>query len=138
MIRKFIIALATAGVVLLALAGVASNSGFQTWAARRFFAARPAWRGSVGVVAVGLSGVELRNLRLEHRGAVLAVPHLEAELPLFSGLKHHVLIRRLTASGWTLDLTGFDPGLPGSPAAWADPDAPVKSQDMTPRRKEGH
>ena len=141
MIRKFIIALATAGVALLALAGMASNSGFQTWAARRFFAARPAWRGSVGMVAVGLSGVELRNLRIERRGAVLTLPHLEAELPLFSGLKHHLLIRRLTASGWTLDLTRFEPGAPGATAvASADPDVQVKSQDMTPStrsREEG-
>ena len=110
MIRKFLIALATAGVVLLALVGVAFNSGFQTWAVRRVFAARPALQGSIGKVAVGVSRVELRSLRIERRGAVLTLPHLEAELPLFSGLKHRLLIRRLVATGWTLDLTRFDGG----------------------------
>ena len=110
MIRALLIAVATAGVVLLALAGVALSPGFQTWAARRMLAARPALHGSIGRVAAGLGGVELRDLRLERDGAVLTLPRLEAELPMVSGWRHQLLIRRLTAIGWTLDLSRFAPG----------------------------
>ena len=45
-------------------------------------------------------------MRVESRGAVLTVPSLEADLPLVSaGLSKRVLVTRLVAKGWTLDLS---------------------------------
>lgn len=100
--------LGAAAFVLLVIAAVvvAFNSGFQTWAARRALAAQPALHATLGSVSAGLSRVELKNVRAESRGAVLTLPALEAELSLISaGLRNKVLVTRLVAKGWTLDLT---------------------------------
>ncbi len=112
--------------VLLGIAVVAAfNPRVQTWAARRALASRPALGATLGTVAAGLGRVEIRNLRVESRGAVLTLPAVEVELPLLAaGLKNRITITRLVAKGWTLDLTKvvqvgqiFDRDhRPGSPA----------------------
>jgi hypothetical protein len=97
--------LLVAGLLLTAVA-VAFSSGFQTWAARRMLTGQAGFDVSLGRVAAGLSQVRLENVRVAWSGAVLDLPAVEIELPLLSaGLRHQVLVRRLTARGWTLDLT---------------------------------
>ena len=93
-------------VLLLTAAGIAFDSGFQTWAARRALAGQPGFAVSLGRIAAGLNQVRLENVRVQWSGAVLDLPAAEIDLPLLSaGLRHRVLVRRLQARGWTLDLT---------------------------------
>ena len=93
-------------VVLVAAVVVGFNGRFQTWLVRRELAARQDLHATVDAVSVSLGRVQLRGLRVERQGAVLTVPALEVELPLLSaGLRNRVQITRLTAKGWTLDLT---------------------------------
>jgi len=111
LLRGFLLAAAAALAVVGGIAVLAFNPNFQTWAARRVLARRPALAASVDSVSFGLNDVELRNVRVERRGAVLELPSLEAEMPVLpAGFAHTVLIRRLVAKGWTLDLRGFNGG----------------------------
>ncbi len=96
-------------LVLIALL-IAFSTSFQTWAARRALAGQPDLRGNVGEVSAGWRHVEIRDLHLEKDGAVLTLPALDAELPLLAaGLRDRVLVRRLVAKGWTLDLSKLNP-----------------------------
>ncbi len=104
--RILVVGLAAVGVLLALLAGVALSSRFQTWAVRRILAARPQWQAEVGSLAVGPAEVDLTDVRLALHGAVLVLPSLRAELPVLSaGLGRSLVVHRLAASGWTLDLT---------------------------------
>ena len=106
--RFLLIAVAATGGLLLAAVAVAFNSSFQTWATRRALASRPAWHASVGAVSAGLHQVSLKNVRFEQDGVALVLPSLEAGLPLLSaGLGKKVLVSRLVAKGWVLDLSKF-------------------------------
>jgi len=121
-----IVLLFGAGLLALLLLGavLALQSGVQTWAARRYVAAHPSWRTSVGSVSAGLDSVRLRDLRIERHGVVFTLPELEAELPPWALLLGRpVPIRRLVAKGWTLDLTrwsgrwGRAPAVPAATAS---------------------
>ena len=104
--RIFLVGLAAVCALLAAVAGVALSSRFQTWAVRRALAARPQWGAAVGSVSVGLGEVDLADVRLARRGAVLVLPALRAELPVLSaGLGRGLVVHRLAATGWTLDLS---------------------------------
>jgi hypothetical protein len=94
-------------LVLVAVAiAVALSSSLQTWAARRALAARPDVRGTIGAVSAGLGRVDVSSARIESRGAVLTLPSLRVDLPLATaGLRRRVIVERLVAKGWTLDLT---------------------------------
>ncbi len=102
------------GVALAAAAVAAAlvlSPPVQTWAVRRALASRRGWEGtSVGRVSAGLRSVTLNSVRIEAGGAVLDIPLLEAELPtvpaFFGG---RIAIRRLSARGWTLDLSRAGP-----------------------------
>lgn len=92
-------------VCVLVLAGLAFTSGVQTWAARRFLEAHPELNLSISSVSVGLNDVRVEGLRIERGGAILTLPSLEAELsPISAALNHRVLIHRLEAKGWTVNL----------------------------------
>jgi len=111
LLRGFLLAVAAALVVTAVAVGLAFDAGFQTWAAQRALARRSALGTSVGAVSCGLDGVSLRDVRIEQRGAVCTFPEVEAELPVLSaGFRHAVLIRRLVARGWVLDLRGVPGG----------------------------
>jgi hypothetical protein len=62
----------------------------------------------VGSVSAGLYTLRVDDLRVARGGVVLAVPALEAEMPVIpAGLGRSLHIHRLTARGWTLDLRGM-------------------------------
>lgn len=103
----FIGASALVLLVLVAL-GVAFNSSFQTWAARRAVSDQTEHKTTIGSVSAGMRRVELKDLRYEKDGMVLTVPALEAELSvLAAGLSEDVFVSSLVAKGWTLDLSKY-------------------------------
>lgn len=122
--------LLTAGfgvVALLVAAGLAFNSGVQTWAARRVLAGQPQLKAKVGRVAAGFQTVALHDIQLEQNGAVITLPSLAAELSVIdAGLKGKTNLRRLVAKGWRLDLTGYR--FPGAVSARSVALAPAAVQ----------
>jgi hypothetical protein len=105
-LRILLLVLAACGVLLAGLGCLVLSSRFQTWAARRILAARPQWRASLGTLSAGPGEIDVTDLRLVRGGAALTLPSLRVELPvLTAGLGHGILVRRLVASGWTLDLS---------------------------------
>lgn len=103
-----LLAIAVGAVVLLLIGAVALafNSAFQTWVTRKAIASKPDVRASIGSVAAGMQRVTLKDLHFEQSGAVLTLPAIEIDLPLVSaGWNKKVLVTRLVAKGWTLDLT---------------------------------
>ena len=120
--------LLTAGfcvVALLVAAGLAFNSGVQTWAARRVLAGQPQLKAKVGRVAAGFQTVALHDIQLEQNGAVITLPSFAAELSVIdAGLKGKTHLRRLVAKGWRLDLTGYRfPGAVSAPSVALAPAA---------------
>ncbi len=103
--------LLTAGfgvVASLVVVGLAFNAGVQTWVARRAFAGQPNLQVKVGRVVAGFQTVALHDLQLEQNGAVMTLPSFAAELSVIdAGLKRKTNLRRLVATGWRLDLTGY-------------------------------
>ncbi|HVS50740.1 MAG TPA: AsmA family protein [Opitutaceae bacterium] len=98
----------TAAIVAILLVGAAVifNGAFQTWAARRALASRPDLHATIGSVAAGLGRVVVRDFHAAPSGLVFTVPQLEAELPVPSAaLRKKVIVSRLVAKGWTLDLS---------------------------------
>lgn len=121
-VRPLLIGAAAVLLLLAVAVAVAFNARCQTWAARRALAAYPALGVTIGSVSAGLGRVELRDVRVETRGAVLTVPALAANLPLVSaGLGHRLLVSRLVGKDWTLDLTSVD--IPREWTAWLPVDA---------------
>lgn len=108
-VRPLLIGLGAVLVLLLLALAVAFNSSVQTWAARRALAAQPGWSGSIGSVSAGLDQVRLTDVKIAKEGAVLTLPALETDLSLWSAARERVLITRLVAKGWTLDLTDAVP-----------------------------
>jgi hypothetical protein len=131
-IRLLLLALAGVGGILLLGLAVALNSSFQTWAVRRALASKPELHASVGAVAIGFKHVALRSVRVEHAGAMVTLPQVEIDLPvLAAGRGHGLLVSRLVAKDWTLDLsrpiTPPKAG-PGTGAASATASVPASSR----------
>lgn len=104
--RVLLISAGLLAILLLIAVGVALNSSFQTWAARRALAAQGDVKGTIGEVAAGFRRTEVKDVRLASRGAVLTLPSATVELPLLSaGLSQRIFVTRLVAKGWTLDLS---------------------------------
>ena len=104
--RVLLLGVGVLALLLLAAFALAFTSGFQTWAARRALAGQPGYAVTLDSVSASLQQVRLENVRVIHAGAVLTLPAAEIELPVLSAaLKQQVLVRRLEAHGWTLDLT---------------------------------
>lgn len=108
--KRFRLLLLAVGALVLLLAvaiAVAFNSTFQTWAARKAIASNPDLRATIGEVSAGTREVALRNLKYELNGAVLTLPAVDAELPVLSAAtSKKVLLSKLVAKGWVLDLSG--------------------------------
>jgi len=110
LLRSLLIGTAVLAVCVAVAAVLAFVPAVQTWAARRALTGRNI---EVGRVAVGLHRVELDNVKVIQPGLALTLPAAEVDLPLLSAAGKKVLIGKLTAKGWTLDLTA--PG--GKPKA---------------------
>ena len=94
------------GVLLVLGVAVVFTPTFQTWAVRRAIKSDPGLRVSVASVSAGMKRVEVKNLRFERDGAVLTLPTVEVDVPLFpAAWDQNIAITRLVAKGWTLDLT---------------------------------
>ncbi|MBI4625536.1 MAG: hypothetical protein HY736_20230 [Verrucomicrobia bacterium] len=105
-VRILLFAVAGVVAVLLLAVAVAFNSTFQTWAVRKALASKPGIHVSVGLVSAGWKHVALRTVWAEQAGAVLTLPAVEVDLPLLAaGRGQKVLVSRLVAKGWTLDLS---------------------------------
>lgn len=104
---RFLIAAVVGALGVGLMAGVlAFNSGVQTYFVRRALAAHPELHASIGRVNAGWQHVEVEEIRIEQDGALLTLPRVEADLPLLSAaFGEKLLISRLVAGGWTLDLS---------------------------------
>ena len=104
--RILLISLSVLTVLALVSVGLAFNSGVQTWAARQILADQPSVRATLESVAIGLSQAEVKDFRAEMNGAVISVPSLTVELPIIAaGFSQKVSVGKLTARGWTIDLS---------------------------------
>ena len=106
LLRIFLLGLAACCALLAGLVCVLFSSRFQTWAVHRLLASKPQWQLSVGTVAVGPAEIDLTGVHAVRGGVTLDLPSLRTEIPLpTAAVGHGVLVRRLVASGWTLDLS---------------------------------
>jgi hypothetical protein len=131
---KIIRLLGTFVCVVAALAGVlaavALVPAVQTWVAQSALARQPGLKATLGSVTAGFGEADVEDLRLEFGGAVLTVPSLKAKLPITTAvLGRRLVVRRLAAKGWTLDLRKASvpaaPAKAGSPPAGAAPAGPA-------------
>lgn len=105
-IRLLLIFLTIAVALVALLALVALTPVAQTWLLERALTGPSGLRASAGSVLAGLSRIDVTDLRLEARGAVLMLPTVEAGLPLKTALwDRKFLAGHLVAKGWTLDLS---------------------------------
>lgn len=105
-VRVLLIAAVGVSAVLLLAVAVAFSSWFQTWAVRKAIASRPDIHASVGAVSAGWKHVTLGGVWLEQAGAILTLPTVEIDLPLLAAVRgRQVLVSRLVAKGWVLDLS---------------------------------
>ncbi len=127
--RLLVLAVVTvAGLLAIALV-VVFDTSFQTWAARRAIASQPGVRASLGELSAGMKRVTLKDLRYEHAGAVLTLPQVEADVPVAAAaMNKRVVITRLVAKGWTIDLSKAA----AASAAAAPSGAPAKTPGVSP------
>lgn len=89
------------------LVAVAFAPVVQTWLAQMWLDRQASVHGSVEAFSAHFGKLEAHNLNLKFHGAQLALPSLQAELPLTTAfVKRRFLMRRLVAKGWTLNLSG--------------------------------
>ncbi len=104
--RILLISLGVLTVFALVTVGLAFNSGVQTWTAKKILTRQPSVNATVESVAIGLGRAEVKALRVEMNGSVLTVPSLTVELPIIAaGFAREVSVGKLTARGWTIDLS---------------------------------
>lgn len=104
--RILLISLGVLTVFALVTVGLAFNSGVQTWTAKKILTRQPSVNATLESVAIGLSRAEVKALRVEMNGAVFTVPSLTVELPIIAaGFAREVSVGKLTARGWTIDLS---------------------------------
>ncbi len=106
LVRFLLGAVAVVAVLLLLGVVLLFNSSFQTWAARKALEGRPGPQIALGSVSAGLQHVVVKDLRVEQDGRVLVLPSLEADVALVTAALHQkIVVSRLLALGWTLDLS---------------------------------
>jgi hypothetical protein len=107
-----ILAGVSAGALALA-AAVALSPSVQTWAARSAIAKGNGPVTSIDQLEVGVTRASLRGMRVEVDEGVLVVPSAQARLAVIPALLGRgYRFTGLSATGWTLDLTG--PRAPGA------------------------
>ena len=106
--KRILLTLAGVFACVLALAAaVALNPSAQTWAARAAIGKGSGPVTAIERLEVGVTRASLRGMRVEVDEGVLVVPAAEARiavLPALLGRGYH--FTGLSATGWTLDLTG--------------------------------
>ncbi|MEI6861430.1 MAG: hypothetical protein WCL04_04175, partial [Verrucomicrobiota bacterium] len=103
---KIILVLSGVAALLVAvLVGLAFTPAVQTWAVRRAVANVPGAKIEVGRASIGLHAVHLENLRVTQSGLVFTLPAADVELSVLAAARGQISIARLTANGWTADLT---------------------------------
>jgi hypothetical protein len=118
---------AVVAALLLGLAALAFDSGFQTWAAQRLLAERPSLHVSIGAVGIGLEHVHLENLRIERGGVVLTIPSVDIDIAVVPAIWNRDLrVRGAWARGWTPDASG----VPLNPAQRAMLGEPFASPEV--------
>ena len=132
---KFIRLLGTFVCVVAALAGIlaaiALVPAVQTWVAQSALARQPGLKATLASVTAGFGEADVEDLRLEFGGAVLTVPSLKAKLPITTAvLGRRLLVRRLSAKGWTLDLRNA--ALPAAPPEAGPPRAGPSPSGLQP------
>src|SRR5690606_22565309 len=119
MTRSRLLLLVAGAVVLLLVLGVVLvfSSSFQTWALRRAITAQPGLEATIGSVSAGLNRLELTDVRFAHAGAVLTLPNVEVDVPLWAAAwDDRVRVSRLLARDWTLTLAdAATPSVPPPP-----------------------
>jgi hypothetical protein len=116
--RILLISLGVCTVLGLVTIGLAFNSGVQTWVARKLLAGQPSVKATLESVAIGFGRAEVKALRAEINGAVLTVPSLSVELPIIAaGISQKVSVGKLTARGWSIDLSKTAAPPPASTSA---------------------
>lgn len=103
--RIFLIGAAVLAGLLVVVFLLALLPSVQTWAARRALAQQPNMRGDIGRVSVGFNQVQVAAFRIERPGMILTVPSATVDVPVAPAASKQVLIHRLVAKGWVLDLT---------------------------------
>lgn len=130
-VRLLLLATGLGALVTGGLVGLAFHSGVQTWAARKALAGQPTLKASLGQLSAGFRTVELHDLHFERDGARIALPAVLTEVSTIdAGLNRKVLVKRLIAKGWTLDLTGYRP--PTSSSAQTGGAAPASAPVTAP------
>lgn len=96
--------------LLLVSLGSLGFAPVQTWLARQVLARQPDFRADLERVQLGWGGVDAQGLRAEYAGAVLTLPAIEADVAILAAIwREQLTVKRLTARGWTLDLTHYAP-----------------------------
>jgi hypothetical protein len=117
-VRILLISLGVCTVLALVTIGLAFHSGVQTWVARKLLAGQPSVKATLESVVIGLGRAELKALRAEINGAVLTVPSISVELPIIAaGISQKVSVGKLTARGWSIDLSKTAAPPPASTSA---------------------
>jgi hypothetical protein len=105
-LRRSLVVLGVAIVLLGMLVGGAFIPGVQTWYAQSKLDAQPEVHGTVGSMSVGLGHMDFTDLHLETAAAVIDVPSLHATLPVKAAVwDGKIQLQSLVAKGWTIDLS---------------------------------
>lgn len=110
--RKIPLLAGLALMVVLVSVLLILTSPVQTWLVRQGIAKRPDISVEIERVSIGLKSIELEQIQADYAGAKLTLPRLEAELSVLPvALSQEVVVSRLVARGWTLDLTTYEPAM---------------------------
>ncbi|MDF9826924.1 hypothetical protein M2447_001009 [Ereboglobus sp. PH5-10] len=116
------IILVSAGALLLLLAVVVMalfQPPVQTWLVRKVVSGQQGCEIEIGRVSAGLNKVELTGVQMKGRGMTVDLPLAVVEMPLLGLIREKVDVKKITAKGWTLDLSqpaAEPPPTAGAPA----------------------
>ncbi len=110
--KKLFLGVAGAAGLLLLLFAFAMTPPVQTWVARLALASKPELKAELGRIRLGWEHGTVEDIRVYFAGAVLTIPRLDAELPMKRAvLSQELIVSKLIARGWVLDLTGYAPAV---------------------------
>ena len=104
-LRPILAGVAVLAALLVVVLVLAFTPSVQTWAARKAIFGLKDIKADVGRVSAGLKVIELTNIKIEKPGFVLTLPSLTIEMPLVSVAGKKIVVHRLLAKGWKVDLS---------------------------------